>query len=154
MSQKILYSWSFNSKKQRGSLWYIIIISIAIGFIIWWFINKIYWLSFVIMILAWLMYFIENNSPDQINVAITELGLQVWNNFYDFGEISSFTLIFDWSNPYLLRLKLTKKWLKQLDLYINEDNANDIKTLLLNFIEENWKEQLTFTEKMIRLLKL
>lgn len=106
------------------------------------------------MILAWLMYFIENNSPDQINVAITELGIQVWNNFYDFGEISSFTLIFDWSNPYLLRLKLTKKWLKQLDLYINENNTNDIKTLLLNFIEENWKEQLTFTEKMIRLLKL
>jgi len=154
MAQKILYSWSFNSKKQRGSLWYIIIISIAIGFIIWWFINKIYWLSFVIMILAWLMYFIENNSPDEINVSITELWIQVWNNFYDFGEINSFTMIFDWSNPYLLRLKLTKKWLKQLDLYINEDNANDIKTLLLNFIEENWKEQLTFTEKMIRLLKL
>jgi len=154
MTQKILYSWSFDSKKQRGSLWYITIISIAIWFIIWWFINKIYWLSFVIMILAWLMYFIENNSPDKINVAITELWIQVWNNFYDFWEINSFTLIFDWANPYMLRLSLSKKWLKQLDLYINENNANDIKNILLNFIEENWKEQLTFTEKMIRLLKL
>ena len=154
MTQKILYSWSFNSKKQRGNLWYIIIISIAIGFIIWWFINKIYWLSFVIMILAWLMYFIENNSPDNINVSITDLWIQVWNNFYDFGEINSFTMIFDWANPYMLRLNLTRKWLKQLDLYINENNANDIKTTLLNFIEENGKEQLTFIEKIIRLLKL
>lgn len=154
MTQKILYSWSFNSKKQRGNLWYIIIISIAIWLIIRWFINKIYWLSFVIMILAWLMYFVENNSPDNINVSITELWIQVWNNFYDFGEIKSFTMIFDWSIPYMLRLNLSKKWLRQLDLYINENNANDIKTTLLNFIEENWKEELTFVEKIIRLLKL
>ena len=106
------------------------------------------------MILWWLMYFIENNSPDIINVNITELWIQVWNTFYDFWDIRSFTLIFDWSKPYMIRLNLNQKWLKRLDLYINENNTNDIKNILLNFIEENSKEQLTFTEKLIKLLKL
>jgi hypothetical protein len=100
------------------------------------------------------MYFIENNSPDKINVNITDLWIQVWSNFYDFWDINSFTMIFDWNNPFLLRLNLNKRNLKHLDLYINEDIANKIKNTLLNFIEENSDEQLTFTEKMIKLLKL
>lgn len=149
-----LYSWSFDWKRQRWNLWYIIIISIAIWLIIWWFINKIYWLSFVIMILAWLMYFIENNSPDKINVVINELWIQVWTTFYDFWDISSFTIIYDKSTPYMLRLNLTKKGLKHLDLYITPDNATQIKNTLLNFTQENWKEDLSFIEKMTRLLKL
>ncbi len=152
--EKILYKWSFNSKKQRGTTWYIIIISIAIWFIIWGFITKIYWLSFVIMILWWLIYFIENNSPDIINVSITELWIQVWNTFYDFWDIKSFTMIYEWINPILIRLNLNKKWLKHLDLYINQDNANNIRNILLNFTEENSKEQLTFIEKITKILKL
>jgi hypothetical protein len=106
------------------------------------------------MLLAWLMYFIENNSPDKIIVNITDLWIQVGTNFYDFWEINSFTMIFDWNIPYLLRLNLNKKWLKHLDLFINKNNANEIKNILLNFIEENSKEQLTSVEKITRLLKL
>lgn len=151
---KTLYNWSFDWKRQRWNLWYIIIISIAIWLIIWWFINKIYWLSFVIMILAWLMYFIENNSPDKINVIINELGIQVWTTFYDFWDIDSFTIIYDKSTPYILRLNLTKKWLKHLDLYITPDNTNQIRNTLLNFTQENWKQDLSFVEKITRLLKL
>jgi len=106
------------------------------------------------MILGWLVYFIENNSPDEINVSINELWIQVWNNFYDFWEINSFTMIYNWNIPQILRLNLNKKNLKHLDLYIDESNANEIKNTLLNFIEENSKEQLTLIEKIIKLLKL
>ena len=154
MSNNILYSWKFKAKKERWSLWYIIFISVWIWLIIWWFLNKIYGLSFVVMILGWLVYFIENNSPDEINVSINELWIQVWNNFYDFWEINSFTMIYNWNIPQILRLNLNKKNLKHLDLYIDESNANEIKNTLLNFIEENSKEQLTLIEKIIKLLKL
>ena len=150
----LIFSWSFNTKKQRSSMWYIIFASIAIWFIIWWFLNKMYGLSFVIIILAWLMYFIENNSPDTIQVNITDMWIQVWNNFYSFWEINSFTMIYENTAPYILRLNLNKSRLKQLDLYINKDVAKDIKDILSNFIEENGKAELTFSEKIIKLLNL
>ncbi len=154
MSNKILYSWKFKTKKNRWNLWYIIFISIWIWLIIWWFLNKIYGLSFVVMILWWLMYFIENNSPDEIEVIINELWIQVWSNFYDFWEINSFTMIYNWNIPEILKLNLNKKWLRRLDLYIDSNNASKIRNTLLNFIKENSKEQLNFSEKIINYLKL
>jgi len=36
----LLYLWSFDSKKNRSSLWYVIVLSIAIGLIIWGFLSK------------------------------------------------------------------------------------------------------------------
>ncbi len=154
MTNEILYSWTFNTKKQKWILWYTITISVAIWLIIWWFLNKIYGLSFVIIILSWLYYFIETNSPEILEVKLTNDWVIVWNNLYDFWDIKSFSVIFNNNKPFLLRLNLTKKWLKKLDLYINEENHNKIKEILTNFIEENKEEELTTTEKITNLLKL
>jgi hypothetical protein len=63
-------------------------------------------------------------------------------------------MIYENTAPYILRLNLNKSRLKQLDLYINKDVAKDIKDILSNFIEENGKAELTFSEKIIKLLNL
>jgi len=135
-------------------MWYIIAISLVIWLIIWWFLVKQYWLSFVLILISGLFYFIENNSSDTVSVNINELWINADNNFYDFAWISSFSILYEEQNAILVRFFLTKKWMKILDLEIDNKIAIDLKSILPNFIKENEKASMSNTDKIIRLLKL
>lgn len=151
---EILYTWNFNDEKNRSALWYIIALSIVIWLVIWWFLTKQYWMSFIVLLIAWLSYFIENNSPEQIEVIISELWMKIWNTFYDYSKIDSYTFIYSWENATSLRLHFNKKWLRYINLPITNNLVSDLKWILNNFIEENPKGELSFSEKLIKILKL
>lgn len=153
MSEKI-YTWEFDDKRNRWSLWYIIALSFVIWISIWWFFTKQYWLSFITLLISWLIYFVDNNSEDTIIVTITELWIKISWAFYDFTSVESFWVVYKWEEAILLRLNLKRKWLKNIDVKVNNDNISDIQNILLNYIEETPRIELTFSEKMIHLLKL
>lgn len=154
MSDNILYSWKFDDNKNRGSMWYIIALSVVIWLAIWWFLTKQYWMSIIILLIAWVFYYIENNSDDEINVIINELWIKIWSSFYDFSKIDSYSFIYNWENAVFLRLELNKKWLRVLDLDIDNTIALNLKWILGNYLTENPKGELKFVEKIISLLKL
>lgn len=152
--EDILYTWKFEDKKNRGAMWYIIALSIVIWLSIWWFLTKQYWMSFIILLISWLSFFIENNSDDEVEIYITTLGIKIWNSFYDFPKIISYSFIYDWENAIFLKLNLNKKWIKTINLKVNNEITQDTKTILSEFIKENPKWKLSFSEKIISLLKL
>ncbi|MCD5385123.1 hypothetical protein LRZ95_00460 [Candidatus Gracilibacteria bacterium] len=151
---EILYSWEFNDEKNRGKMWYIIAISIVIGSSIWGFFTKQYGLSFIVLLVAGLYYFIENNSQDLVKIEITNNGINIDGKFYDYSSIDSFGFIYKNENPIGLRLNLNKKGLRFLDLKITRNNLNYIKNILSKNLEETDKIDLTLSEKFINLLKL
>jgi len=150
----MLYSWTFLDNKNRGKLWYTITFSIVVGLVIWGFLTKQYWMSFIVMLLSGLMFYIDNNSKDEMNVEVGELGIKIWDSFYDYSKIKSYTFIYEGEIAVLLRLILSKKWIKILDVNIDNTVAWELKHILPQFIEENEQEDLSFTDKLIRLLKL
>jgi len=107
-----------------------------------------------VLLIAWLVYFTENNTEDVIIVSITELWVKISEAFYDFTSIDSFWIVYKWEEPVLLRFNLNKKWLKNIDVKINSENISDIKSILGDYIKETPKIELTFSEKMIKMLKL
>lgn len=153
MSEKI-YSWKFNDTKNRWKMWYIIAISIVIWSTVWWFFTKQYWLSFIILLIAWLYYFVENNSVDTVEVQILDSWIKIDWVFYDYSSINSYWFIYKSEEPILLRIYLNKKWLRFIDVKINRQNTSNIRSAFSNNIEEDEKIELTFSEKMINLLKL
>ncbi len=72
MSQE-LYKWTFHTKKDRGHLWYIIAFACVIGLVIWGFLTSQYGMSFVIILLAGVTFYIENNSEDSVEIVISEI---------------------------------------------------------------------------------
>ena len=150
----MLYSWTFLDNKNRGTLWYTITFSIVIGLVIWWFFTKQYWMSFIVLLLSGLMFYIDNNSKDEMNVEVGELGIKIWDSFYDYSKIKSYTFIYEWETAVILRLILSKKWIKILDVNIDNTVAAELKHILPQFIEENEQEDMSFTDKLIRMLKL
>lgn len=149
-----VYEWSFSDSKNRGKLWYIIAISVILWLAIWWIFTKQYWLSFIVFLIAWISFFIENNSAENIDVNITELWISIWDYFYDFSTINNFSFIYSWNNAILIRLELSKKWIKKIDLKVDNQICSDLKKILPNYIEELKWWELTNSEKLINLLKL
>lgn len=150
----MLYSWTFPDNKDRSQLWYIIALSIIIWLVIWWFLTKQYWMSFFIILLSWIIFYIENNSSDIIKVEITELWIKVDDFFYDYSKIDNYTFIYEWENAIICRLNLNKKWIKTVDLKIDNTIALELKNILPQYLKENEKEDFSFVEKIIRILKL
>jgi len=150
----IYYSWKFEDKKNRSSLWYVIALSIVVWLAIWWFLTKQYGMSFIVLLIAGLTYFIENNSDDEVEVLIWELWIKIWWSFYEYSRINSYSIIYNWENALLLRLNMNKQWLKNIDLKINNDIASELNKVLPSLLEENPKWELSLSEKIIHLLKL
>lgn len=148
------YSWTFSTKKERWKMWYIIAFSILIGAVIWGFLTQQYWMSVVFLLLAGLIFYIENNSSDEILVEINETGIRVGESFYDYSKIQSYSLIHHWEQALFLRLHLSKKWIALLDLHIDNTVAWDLKKILPEFITENEQGDLNMTDKIIKFLKL
>lgn len=149
-----IYSWQFEDKKDRSPFWYIIAISIVVGLAIWWFLTQQYGMSFVILLVAGVAFFVENNSDDHIQVRINELGIKVGEKFYDFSRITSYTFVYSGEHALFLRLSLKQRWIKVIDLKLNNSIVKDLKGILPQFIEENPKQDLSFIDRIICLLKL
>lgn len=147
-------NWKFNSKKEKSQLWYIIAFSMVIGLSIWGFATNQYAMSFVIILLAWIYMYTENNTEDEIEVFITDLWVKVGEAFYEYKKIQNFNLIYDWDTASILRLKLKTKGVWVLDLDINNELASGISEVLPNFVEESENIEVTFVEKLIKFLNL
>lgn len=150
----MIYSWIFSTEKDRWTSWYLIAATVMIAFVIWGFVSKMYMMSVAILLVSGIYFFSENNSDPEVTVQITNLWIKVWNNFFDFSKISSYSFIYEDDKAVLLRLKLINKGFKIVDLKIDNDITLDLKAILPDFIREDPKEDFTTTEKIIRLLKL
>jgi len=153
-ANNILYSWDYEDTKDRSAIWYIIALSIAIWLIIWWFLTRQYGMSIVIMLVGGVFYFLENNAEDSVTVHITELGISVQDNFYDYSKIGWFSLIYNWENAIFLRLLIKKRGISILNIKVDNAIARDIRSILWKYIEENEKQEISLTEKIMHLLKL
>lgn len=154
MSGNEIFSWSFSNDKGRWNMWYVIALSVVIGLVVWWFLTRQYVMSFLVILITGVTFFVENNSEENTTVIITPLGIKVNNFFYDFPKVSSYSIIYDGEYAILLRLSLIKKWIAYIDLSIDNETAYALKEILPNFLREDEKWELTFTDKIIRLLKL
>lgn len=152
--ENIIYKWSFSDLKNRWKLWYIIAISIIIWLVIWWILTNQYWLSFLVILVSWVMFFIENNSPEIIDVKINELWIQISESFYDFWKINSYSMVYEKEEAKILRLWIEKKWLKEINLKIDNKICLDLKNILPKYIKEIKDSELSKVDKFINLLKL
>lgn len=154
MKNDILYEWKFQDKQERGHLWYIIASSIVIGLCIWWFMTGQYGMSFIILLIAGIFYFVENNSEDEVPVQIQHLWVKIGTAFYDYSIVEGFSVIYDNENALFIRFFLKKKWLRSIDIRVDNKIVTETKEILSGFLEEKPKGQFSVTERIISKLKL
>lgn len=100
------------------------------------------------------MYFIENNSEDIVEVFVWELWIKIWESFYDYSKIDSYYFLYEWSFSKIIRFNLNKKWIRVIDLNVDNNITLDLKNILPKFLKESEKQEFSFSEKIIKLLNL
>lgn len=150
----LIYSWSFSNKKNRWKMWYIIAFSIAIWLIIWGALNRMYIMSFVIILLSWVYFFVENNSDDDTEVKLFETWIEIWGSFYDYSRVNWYSIVYRQNAPVILRIRIKLKTLNSLDIPINAQILNDISDWLPYVMTQEDEEETTFIEDVINYLKI
>lgn len=149
-----IYAWKFDTTKNRWNLWYIIAFSILAWVVIWAFITTQYMLWFLAILMSWVYFFVENNSPENLEVYLTELWIKVDNSFYEYSSILYYTVIYSWENANILRLYLDKKITNILDLKIDNNIIIELNPILNNYIKENKNWWYSLIDKIVIFLKL
>jgi len=111
-------------------------------------------MSIVLLLVVWFYFFLEINSEDEVSVGITNLGIAVQDNFYDYSRIQSFRFIYDGNNAIYLRINIKKSWINSMNIRVDNDIVTNIRPILTQFIEEDGKSEITLLEKIIHTLKL
>lgn len=97
----------------------------------WGFFTEIYALSVAVVIFAGVYLLIENNSPDTVEAFVNQDGVGVDSSFYDFGQIESFSLVFDGKVPKFLNIMLRKKALRFVQIPLNSEvNSSELRAFL------------------------
>lgn len=106
------------------------------------------------MLVVWFFFFIENNSEDVVKVDITELWIKVQDVFYDYSRIESFSVLYHGESAVYLQLRLKKRGVTFANLRVDNAIVNNIRGILMEYIEERPKWEISFIEKVTHLLKL
>ena len=111
-------------------------------------------MSIVLLLIVGLYFFLENNADDEITVQITNLGIWIQWNFYDYSRIESFRFVYDGSEAIYLRINIRKSGIKHMNIRVDNDIVANIRPILTEFVQEDAKSDVTLLEKIIHNLKL
>jgi len=112
-------------------------------------------MSIVVIILAWVYFLVENNSPDELTIEINDNWILVWDIFYDYPKIETFGIIYNKNIPLFLRIRLKARWFKLLDIPLNSELVvSEIRAFLQEYIEEDERNEITTLERLMYYMKL
>jgi hypothetical protein len=100
--------WQFASRQSRPAGWYIIALVVVLFFVIYGIVEGIYIMSVATFLFAGVYILKENNSAPLTDVQITDAGIQVESSFYDYGQFTSFAILYDGQIASILRLGMKK----------------------------------------------
>ena len=133
-----MFEWIIAGRKNHSSQWYVAAGIVTISLIFFGIYMQIYALSIVIVLLAGVYVLLENNGPDEVIIQISDIGINIGNQMFDYGQIESFSFIFDSNVARQLKIRLKSSSIKsmEVDLSTFSSNIADLRAFLLNYIPE------------------
>ncbi len=144
-----LYEWAFPEyeKFSRGRLWYAIMISLGVIFIVYGMASGNFLFSLIIALFGIILFIQQHQDPHQIAFAITDLGIVVGNRFYTYSELEAFYIIYD--PPIKTLFFETKTTLHPvLHIPIQDQNPLDLRFALLEFLPEDLEKDAEPTSEL------
>ncbi len=152
--EKIAVSWTTPEftyhQKSSGWLAALAIITLALFAIAMLMQNYIF--ALLILLLSFLVYIQALRKPPKIKIVISEKGIGIQENFYQYKELKSFWL-FDDPEIRILSVESKKSLLHhRIAIPLADRDPNEIRQLLIQFIPEKRQEEV-LTDIIARKLK-
>jgi hypothetical protein len=155
---QILHSWVVPEYvvHDRPKTWYIASSIIAFILIIYCFFTSNFLFAVIIILASLIIIIHDGQKPSRVKVAITEEGIIIGRNFYDYDELKNFAVV-DKSRYNVKGLYFEpKSAIKQrLSIPLENMDPNKIKTSLLKYLPlDKERTDIPVSEQLAKLLKL
>ena len=120
----------------RGLFWYVAIISIGAALIIYSIFTANFLFALIIIIAAFIIFLKSYRQPVNLLFQITENGIVLGNQFFDYDKIRSFYFVYD--PPAVKKLFFDLKGIAPtISVQLNNKNPLLIRKKLLEYLKEN-----------------
>ncbi|HYE59801.1 MAG TPA: hypothetical protein VEA18_01290 [Candidatus Kapabacteria bacterium] len=153
----ILHEWTLKEYHQheRGSTWYIVMITFGIILVLYGVISKNFLFSLIIILAAIILFLQSHQEAPDVPFAITELGVVINNRFYPFSELEDFYIIYQPPEVKTLFIHTKSTFRPTLRIPLMDNNPMEIRQTLREYLPENTeKEEEPLADTIARRWKL
>lgn len=154
----IAFSWRVPEyeKHERGKKWYITAACAGLLLLAFAFFSKNYLFIFIILIAAMVIIIHDGNEPDLVDIHITDEGVIVGKNFYDYDEFKNFAIVYkpriNVKNLYFEYKSVVRQ---RLSIPLMDMNPLPIREKLKkNLAENSERTDLPLSESLAKFFKL
>jgi hypothetical protein len=143
LTGNILHQWTIQEYEQhkRGVLWYVLVISFGMFFVIFGFVTNNFLFALIIILSAIILFIQSKQSSPQVDILIAELGIIVGQRFYPYSELKSFFIIYQPPEVKTLFIDTKNSIRPMLRIPILDQNPVDIRNDLLDFLDEDLEQE-------------
>ena len=143
-------------KREREKNWYIISAIVGLIFLVYSFFSGNFLFAAIIIIGAWVVIIHDGQEPMNVNFVITDEGLVVGKNFYDYDVIKNFSIVYkpnqNIKNLYFEFKNVVKP---RLSIPLKSMNPLPIRENLLKYLSEDLERtDQPLSEALAKMFKL
>lgn len=143
LTGNILHEWVIQEyeKHERGTLWYVLFISVGLLFVIFGFLSNNFLFSLIIILSAIIFYLQSHLQSPQVLFQITELGIVLGDRFYSYHELDNFYIIYQPPEIKNLFIQTKSTMRPTLSIPLLDVNPVEIRQSLLKFVTEDLEQE-------------
>ncbi len=150
----ILVSWEAKeyAHYEKGPGWYLTLTILAILFVAFQILMKDYFAAFTIAFLYFILFIYARLTPSQIQVHITDIGLEIDNTLIPYSNIKQFWIVHH-DKAKALHFYTTSLLNQHIVLELEEQNPFEVAEVLRTFIPETEPNEESFAHRIARKLR-
>ncbi len=138
---------------EKSLRWYIAPGIALIALLLWAFWSGNFTMAIALVVFAAVYYYIHNyHPPKTVTITISELGIQVGQQFYPYSHIQAFWIIYDHGLK-TLNLRVTGHWFADVIIQLDNQDPVDIRQYLVTQVPEWEGKQEKLGDMILRFLK-
>jgi len=154
---KITIEWPVPEYRQheRSRRWYIIALATFALLMLYSFFTANFLFALILIIAGIIIVLQDKHQPPSIDFAITEDGIALGRDFYDYSKLQSFWIFYEPDEAKTLFFEFKNKIRPRLGVPLFDKNPLHVRSELLKFLTEDVsRENEPVSEQLSRLLKL
>ena len=142
-------------KHERGRLWYIVASIIFIFLIGYGIFTNNFLFALLMLLFVAIIFMHSTREPMYLNIGVSDKGVILNDKFFTYDSLESFWIIDEPPLTKNLFLKFNSSIKPPLSIHLAEQDANELRTTLSNFLnEDRTQKEEPLSDLLWRVLKL
>ncbi len=141
-------------RHERGKVWKMVMLAIIIGFVVWGIMSQALTFSIAVIVFAVVYYFVGMNSPKDVEVKISQVGIKVGDRRYSYSIVKAFWINYEPPYTKTLNIRIKNNINCDVTIQLNEQNPAPIREFLMKKMPELENQNEKLTDILARIFKI